>query len=801
MTDNQFSCRESIQVNPWHILTLMLLIALGALERLYGIDRESLWSDELFAVMASYAPSFRDIWPLLTNDSHPPGYVSFMYWSIPWTGYSDTGIRFHAVVFGTLWIPLVYLIGRRWISSTSGLIAAALVASSQCAIFYSQEARAYSMLVAFCLINIFCYLEILLASPTTKRYKIGFILSSVVTLYLHYTGFILLASQGLFVLIFWVIQQRRSSISELLLLFGIPLLAFSPWLTHMYSHMSDATRNWAVTAAPTRADILNAFANLFGSNTTISRTDQHSLLTWFYAGSLSLAIFIMVRDSFRKSVTFQRKCLPFILLLLGLLPVAAYFIYSHIAIPIFQYRYMLHVLPLGALLSAGLYERLLLTPLPLRWRGIGLALFLLIMSIALIGNNIKAELYSQKSKDPARDAAQWIRQDAASIDSSAYTVLIAHDWLEHYLIQYRISFDKNLDGRTIYLSRQLPSVDDYLAKHPDIKYIYHIGLKNSQTEALIFGLKIRYLLLQKIPFTSNFGGIVVSKFSVYDKPLSIDENSADDSDDSSESRLNTIARWTAEKIQGKDPETFTLLMTTPVLAPYLHYHRAEYLQTDNENLYYAEHQISEVLEHLKQHPRSQKIIYLANQSNSALTRAALELHFPLVESKTFETYSGNIDLLVFDIRQSAQKVSQATQEMLLQSPLNKVVARLAHQVHRSDKPSVILMSHPFFETYFSFNTLSSDPQWDNRFYNGYPGQADAVKQYLDAHKNITQLYYIALKGTYTADAVADLAKLYSIHCQNTFALAPLGDVAMYVFDKQKSVSSASPLSAPTCATP
>ena len=32
---------------------LLLLIVLGTVERIYGIDRQSLWSDELYAVTAS----------------------------------------------------------------------------------------------------------------------------------------------------------------------------------------------------------------------------------------------------------------------------------------------------------------------------------------------------------------------------------------------------------------------------------------------------------------------------------------------------------------------------------------------------------------------------------------------------------------------------------------------------------------------------------------------------------------------------------------------------------------------------
>src|SRR6478752_794187 len=143
--------------------------------------------------MSSHKTSLVDVLNLLLTYAHPPCYVSFMYWTLPLTGYSDFGIRLHALVFGLAWIPLVFWLGRRWFSASAGLLAATIIASAYTAVYYSQEARAYTMLVAFNVVNLICLFEILFTENKLRRYVIGFIVSSLAMLYLHYTGFVFLS--------------------------------------------------------------------------------------------------------------------------------------------------------------------------------------------------------------------------------------------------------------------------------------------------------------------------------------------------------------------------------------------------------------------------------------------------------------------------------------------------------------------------------------------------------------------------------------------------------------------------------
>ena len=64
-------------------------------------------------------------------------------------GNSEVVLRFIPALLGVLTIPLIYLVGKEFMDRNVGIIAAAAFAFSPFLIFYSQEARAYSMMLFF----------------------------------------------------------------------------------------------------------------------------------------------------------------------------------------------------------------------------------------------------------------------------------------------------------------------------------------------------------------------------------------------------------------------------------------------------------------------------------------------------------------------------------------------------------------------------------------------------------------------------------------------------------------------------
>lgn len=142
---------------------IYLVLFLGLLLRLISLN-QSLWLDEATtALVAGFSISdfFTKFMPA---DFHPPLYYLIIhYWSLVF-GTSEIAIRTPSVIFGLLTIYFTYLIAKQFKNNTKHKIAwpvvsALFLATSGLHIYYSQEARMYSL--ATFLVVLIIYLFIL----------------------------------------------------------------------------------------------------------------------------------------------------------------------------------------------------------------------------------------------------------------------------------------------------------------------------------------------------------------------------------------------------------------------------------------------------------------------------------------------------------------------------------------------------------------------------------------------------------------------------------------------------------------
>ena len=123
---------------------IYLIILAGLLLRLISIN-QSLWLDEATSAIVakmSLADMFTRFFP---GDFHPPlYYLIIKYWTAVF-GYSEVALRIPSVLFGLGTIYLTYLIAKKVFNNNVGLLSALLVSTSGLSIYYSQEARMYSL--------------------------------------------------------------------------------------------------------------------------------------------------------------------------------------------------------------------------------------------------------------------------------------------------------------------------------------------------------------------------------------------------------------------------------------------------------------------------------------------------------------------------------------------------------------------------------------------------------------------------------------------------------------------------------
>ncbi len=198
---------------------LAALIVLAAVLRLWRIGHQSYWLDEAFTANIVR----RDFGGMLDavrhTESTPP-----LYYALAWLwervfGWHEAGLRSLSAVFGVATVPAAYAAARELLTERSALIAATLFAVNPYFVWYSQEARAYSLLVLLCTLSLLFFLRASgvrpLESPPLKgsdplsrprlRGLTPWAVASALALLTHYFAVFLVAPEAA-----WLLWRRRS---------------------------------------------------------------------------------------------------------------------------------------------------------------------------------------------------------------------------------------------------------------------------------------------------------------------------------------------------------------------------------------------------------------------------------------------------------------------------------------------------------------------------------------------------------------------------------------------------------------
>jgi mannosyltransferase len=199
-------------------LWLVGLTAAGVALRFATLGLQSYHHDEVITAVrvlpGNFAHMMREV---RTSESTPP-----LYYIVAWGwsklfGLGETQLRSLSALVGAASIPIAYLIGRELAGRRAGLIATALVAVNPMLIWYSQEARAYSLLAFFCGLSLLFFLR-LLHTQRRREFALWAVFSSL-ALATHYFAVFPLAIESIWLLV----ALRGGKRSELAL--GLGLIA------------------------------------------------------------------------------------------------------------------------------------------------------------------------------------------------------------------------------------------------------------------------------------------------------------------------------------------------------------------------------------------------------------------------------------------------------------------------------------------------------------------------------------------------------------------------------------------------
>jgi len=404
---------------PWLIL---LVLALAAFLRLFELGTNSLWLDEVYQVDVSSHSWGAIIRSCIYSDTHPPLYYLLQHLWIILFGQSEAAVRSLSACLGILSVLVLYYLGRELFNRTVGLIASLFLAISWFAIYFSQEARPYSLLLALTLLSFLFFVKALKSEKTRIRYVALYAFASILLCYTHLYGLFVIATQALFLFLY-----RRSYAkgkAALWYALAITVLSFGPWIYVLATKTSQtgiAGLSWL--PMPSAGLVGDTLLKLIGTYPT-----SIVLLLLF----LPLCVIGM---SYPRKYPGQRRFEGIsqtlrdmdvhisvvqpgtaLLLLWFFVPLVLSLFISWAITPIFWSRYLIGILPALYLLAAcginNLYSTArVYTSRPGLVPGVFLALVVIVTIPGLYG------YYSSPQKEQWRDVAALVQQESTPADA------------------------------------------------------------------------------------------------------------------------------------------------------------------------------------------------------------------------------------------------------------------------------------------------------------------------------------------------------------------------------------------------
>ncbi len=338
---------RALRRRRWGPYAVVALLILGAVSlRIWGIASLGLWYDELQSVthaglslteterieLQGRSITFPQLLASVAKfDFHPPlYYVQLHFWML--AGNSDVWIKLNSVLFSLITGLSLLIIGRRLFSPFVGALSCLLFALSPIAIYYSQEARMYALLMA---LSVWVYFLTHEFFVTRRAGPVGILLACATAAYLysHGAAFLILPSMWSYALFMFATREadpRR--LKQFALVNLSALAAAAPWLYLML------TRSVGHTVAPDLSRILRDLAILicgYGGHTA-----------WFQVCVLGVVLALLVAAALR-SPQGLRGALSFFFV-----PVVACAAVSYLIRPIWLVRSVVFTVPFLCLFTA-----------------------------------------------------------------------------------------------------------------------------------------------------------------------------------------------------------------------------------------------------------------------------------------------------------------------------------------------------------------------------------------------------------------------------------------------------------------
>lgn len=173
---------------------LIILLILAILLRVYGLEN-GLWYDEITAYVKYVRMPIGTLLTTYDSENQHFLYTLFAHVCIEWFGDSGWAVRVPAVVFGVGSLLGVYLVGHQLLSEREALLATALLVFSYHHIWFSQNARGYTGVMAFTMMATWAFIHGL--RENRVGWWCGYAVAAAAGVFVHVTMVFVIASHFL----------------------------------------------------------------------------------------------------------------------------------------------------------------------------------------------------------------------------------------------------------------------------------------------------------------------------------------------------------------------------------------------------------------------------------------------------------------------------------------------------------------------------------------------------------------------------------------------------------------------------
>ncbi len=219
-----------------------IILVIGTILRFYKIDFQSLWNDELatYTWLSGKTKTLSQVIDACKANVHPPLYYLIANFWLKNVLYSEMSLRYLSVIFGICGMVAIYFYGKRFFNQYTGLCAVVLLSLNPFHILHSQNSRPYALLFLLATVSLFAFSNLI--EKLSVKSLITYVIVTVLLIYTHYFGLVLLVSQGLYVVLLLIVRDDRKTLFKFYFIAGISIiLLYLPWINNILINLGKNT--------------------------------------------------------------------------------------------------------------------------------------------------------------------------------------------------------------------------------------------------------------------------------------------------------------------------------------------------------------------------------------------------------------------------------------------------------------------------------------------------------------------------------------------------------------------------------